>query len=341
MTALKEFQRLEAEGVWRATPADQRKDVIVSLGDASLTILDLRENVLAHWSVAAVARSNKGQMPAIYHPDGDPGETLEFGEDSAQMIEAIERIRSAIDRTRPKPGKLRFWITGLIAASVIGGIVFWLPDALLRHTVQVVPAVKRVEIRDALLARITRISGQACMTRDAREPLRRLTSRVLGPAQRGALVVLPGGVAKTAHLPGGRILLNRSLIEDPEEPDVTAGYVLTERLRALTQDPLEEMLIETGLWSSLRLLTTGEMVDTDLDRYSEYLLARTPTKLSNDVIIAGFEMAELRTTPYAYSVDITGESTLPLIEADPMTGKDPRPVLSDADWLRLQGICGE
>ncbi|MDP4989790.1 MAG: hypothetical protein NWQ37_01075, partial [Marivita lacus] len=109
MTALKEFQRLEAEGVWRATPADQRKDVIVSVGDASLTILDLRENVLAHWSVAAVARANKGQMPAIYHPDGDPGETLEFGEDSVQMIDAIERIRSAIDRTRPKPGKLRFW----------------------------------------------------------------------------------------------------------------------------------------------------------------------------------------------------------------------------------------
>jgi hypothetical protein len=341
MTALKEFQRLEAEGVWRATPADQRKDVIVSLGDASLTILDLRENVMAHWSVAAVARANKGQMPAIYHPDGDPGETLEFGEDSTQMVEAIERIRSAIDKSRPKPGKLRFWITGLIAATVIGGITFWLPDALLRHTVQVVPSVKRDEIGDALLARITRISGQPCMTRDAREPLRRLASRVLGPAQRGALVVLPGGVSQTAHLPGGRILLNRALIEDPEEPDVTAGYVLTERLRALSQDPLEDMLIQTGLWSSLRLLTTGEMTEADLERYSEYLLSQRPIQLSEDVIIAGFATAELRTTPYAYAIDITGESTLPLIEADPMAGQSPRPVLSDADWLRLQGICGE
>lgn len=341
MTALKEFQRLEAEGVWRATPADQRKDVIVSLGDASLTILDLRENVLAHWSIAAVARANKGQRPAIYHPDGDPGETLEFGDDSTQMIEAIERIRAAIDKSRAKPGKLRFWITGLIAATVVAGMVFWLPDALLRHTVQVVPTVKRVEIGEALLSRITRISGQACMTRDAREPLRRLASRVLGPAQRGALVVLPGGVAETAHLPGGRILLNRSLIEDPEEPDVTAGYILTERLRALTQDPLEEMLIQTGLWSSLQLLTTGQLSDDDLQRYSEYLLGRAPAPLSTDVIIAGFETAELRTTPYAYAVDITGESTLQLIEADPMAGKSPRPVLSDADWLRLQGICGE
>lgn len=341
MTALKEFQRLEAAGIWRATPADQRKDVVVSMGDASITIFDLRENVMAHWSIAAVARANKGQRPAIYHPDGDPGETLELGEDGVEMIDAIEQIRSAIDKSRAKPGKLRLWITGIIAVGVAAGIFLWLPDALLRHTVQVVPAVKRDEIGDALLARITRISGQPCMTRDAREPLRRLASRVLGPGQRGALIVLPAGVAETAHLPGGRILLNRALVEDPEEPAVTAGYVLTERVRALTQDPLEEMLIQTGLWSSLRLLTTGELTDADLQRYSEYLLSKDPAPVSDDMLIAAFETAEFPSTPYAYAVDITGETTLPLIEADPMSGRNSRPVLSDGDWLRLQSICGE
>lgn len=341
MTALKEFQRLEAAGVWRATPADQRKDVIVSLGDASLTILDLRENVLAHWSIAAVARANSGQRPAVYHPDGDPGETLEFSDDGVEMIDAIEMVRSAIDKSRAKPGSLRFYITGAIAATVLAGLVFWLPDALLRHTVKVVPAVQRAEIGHALLAQITRISGQVCMTREAREPLRRLSSRVLGPGQRGALVVLPAGVATTAHLPGGRILLNRALVEDPEEPDVTAGYILTERLRALTQDPLEEMLMHTGLWSSLRLLTTGAMRDADLESYSEYLLSKDPVPLSDDIVLAAFETAEIRTIPYAYAIDITGESTIGLIEADPMIGASPRPVLSDADWLRLQGICGE
>jgi hypothetical protein len=341
MTALKEFQRLEAPGVWRATPADQRKDVVVSMGDASLTILDLRDNVLAHWSIAAVARANKGQRPALYHPDGDPNETLELGDDGADMIDAIERIRAAIDKSRPKPGKLRLWITALAAVTVVGGTLFWLPDALQRHTVKVVPAVKRAEIGDALLAQITRVSGQPCMTREAREPLRRMASRVLGPGQRGSLVVLRGGVAVTAHLPGGRILLNRALIEDPEEPDVTAGYILSERLRALTQDPLEEMLIETGLWSSLRLLTTGELTEADLEYYSEFLLSQERVPLSNDILLAGFATAEIRSTPYAYAVDITGETTLPLIEADPMKGRDARPVLNDADWLRLQGICGE
>ena len=172
---------------------------------------------------------------------------------------------SAIDKSRAKPGILRFYVPGAIVATLLEGLVFWLPVALLRHSVKVVPAVRRAEIGHALLAQITRISGQGCMTREAREPLRRLSSRVLGPGQRGALVVLPAGVATTAHLPGGRILLNRALVEDPEEPDVTAGYILTERLRALTQDPLEEMLMHTGLWSSLRLLTTGAMRDADLE----------------------------------------------------------------------------
>ena len=31
---------------------------------------------------------------------------------------------------------------------------------------------------------------------------------------------------------------------------------------------------------------------------------------------------------------------LELIEADPMAGQSPAPVIRDADWVRLQGICG-
>ena len=52
------------------------------------------------------------------------------------------------------------------------------------------------------------------------------------------------------------------------------------------------------------------------------------------------EQAELRSKPYAFARDITGESTLPLIEGDPMNGKLTAPLMSDADWLRLQSICG-
>ncbi len=107
MTALEEYQRLEASGLWRASPDAQRNEVIVSIGDATLVITDLRERPLAHWSLPAVERLNPGQNPAMYHPDGDPGETLELSENEKEMVAAIEKLRTAVERHGSHPGRLR------------------------------------------------------------------------------------------------------------------------------------------------------------------------------------------------------------------------------------------
>jgi hypothetical protein len=107
MTALSQYERLEASGLWRASPDEQRREVIISLGDATLTITDMRDIALTHWSLAALERANPGKLPAIYHPDGDPGETLELDETATEMLDAIERLRRHIDRRRPKPWRLR------------------------------------------------------------------------------------------------------------------------------------------------------------------------------------------------------------------------------------------
>ncbi len=340
MTALNQYQRLEASGLWRPAPDAQRRDVVVSMGDATLTITDTSDRVLAHWSLAAVARVNKGSVPALYFPDGDPGETLELAASEAEMIDAIERVRRAVERRRPRPGKLRVRITSGIAVLIGVLVIFWLPGALLRHTVEVVPDVKRVEIGEALLDRITRVAGTPCSAPQAQEPLRRLAARVLGEKRRDALVVLRDGVRETVHLPGGHILLNHSLIEEPEDPDVTAGYILVESVRRNGHDPLEGLLRHAGLWPSLQLLTTGTLSDSVLEDYAETLLVEEPQTVPLDRVVAAFSAAELRTTPYAHSEDASGESMQRLIEADPRKAEGSRQVLSDADWIRLQGICG-
>jgi hypothetical protein len=36
---------------------------------------------------------------------------------------------------------------------------------------------------------------------------------------------------------------------------------------------------------------------------------------------------------------VSGESVLALIEADPMRGQVPEPLISDEDWLSLQNVC--
>ena len=56
MVALKKYDRIESSGIWRASPDAQRVDVVVSLGDATLTIKTTHEQVLAHWSIAAISR---------------------------------------------------------------------------------------------------------------------------------------------------------------------------------------------------------------------------------------------------------------------------------------------
>ncbi len=340
MTALDEYQRLEAAGLWRPAPDAQRTDVIVSIGDATLTITDTRDRALAHWSLAAIERANPGQRPALYHPDGDPGETLEVAENEIEMIEAIEKLRGAIERGRPHPGRVRLVMLGLSLAVVVALVVFWLPDAARNHAVSVVPQVKRAEIGKALLGHIQSVTGPACDQSGGQAVLQRLADRIPSPQGPGQLKVVRQGVDKATHLPGGTVLLSRTLVEDYEDPDVVAGYVVAERLRAELHDPLGDVLDHGGMQSSIRLLATGEMRDGVLKSYAETLLTTQRAPLADNVLLAGFHAWKIRATPYAYARDISGETTVGLIEADPFVTEAPPAVLSDADWLRLQGICG-
>jgi hypothetical protein len=336
MTALSEYIRLEASGLWRATPEVQRREVIVSIGEATLSISTIQGTALTHWSLAALNRTNPGQLPAIYCPDGDPGETLELDADQDDMIVAIERLRTAIERTRPHPGRLRLYSVLATLAALIWLLVFWMPGALLTHTVSVVPDIKRQSIGAALLGRIERVSGRACASPDTRSALATLARRT------GArkLVVLPSGVPDTRHLPGGIILLNKALIEDFEDPAIVAGYILTERARAVDQDPLAELLDNGGISASFRLLTTGELTQNTLDQYAERVLVAERPELVDEIALALFSQAKIPSSPYAYARDITGETVLTYIEADPMSGVSPMPVLADRDWVLLQNICG-
>ena len=56
MTALTQYQRLESSGLWREAPDAQRREVIVTFGDASIIITDKNERPLTHWSLAALIR---------------------------------------------------------------------------------------------------------------------------------------------------------------------------------------------------------------------------------------------------------------------------------------------
>lgn len=337
MTALDRYQRLEAPGVWREGPDAQRRDVIVSFGEATLTITTGADQAMAHWSLAAITRLNPGARPALFAPAPDDPEILEIAD--ADMIEAIERVRRAVTRAGPHPHRLRMagWF-GLTAALLMAAFI-WLPAAMKDYAASVTPAEKRTAIGAALLAEMQRLTGPPCSTALGQQALADLNTR-LRPGRSGRIVVLQSGAIPSRHLPGGSILLNRAVVEDFESPDIAAGFVLAEEARLLAADPLREMLGALNLGASLKLLTTGNFAPDHLAAYAETVLAATPEPVSDDRLLALFADAQISAAGYAKAVDITGESVAGLIAADPVDPELARPVLDDGAWVSLQGICG-
>lgn len=336
MTALSKYERLEATGLWRVSPLDQKREVIVSIGDATLIIRDINDQAITHWSLAAIERKGSFNTPAVFYPDGDPDETLEMKSDETEMIAAIDTLRRAVLKARPRPGRLRFLGLAVSVASVVGALVFWLPDALQKHTLSVVPDVTRAKIGESLLRRIERVAGRPCESRVADPALKILSHRT---GAKG-LAILRSGVRDSLILPGGMVLLNKALVEDYEEPDVAAGYILAEMQRAADHDSLGALLEHAGVRASFSLLTTGNLPAIALDNYAEAVLVQPRPAVDEQALLAAFETAQLRSTPYALALDVTGEQTVGLIEADPVRREGSQPLLRDSDWLRLQAICG-
>ena len=340
MTALKEYARLESTGLWRDAVDGQRREVGLVFGNASLIIVDNAGRPLTHWSMPAMRRTNPGEMPAIYTPDSAGAESLELSDDL--MIGAIDKVLRSVTRATPRPGRLRNAGIAFILAMILGLGVFWLPGALVRQTLLVMPAVKRSEIGATLLGHIQRMTSPTCRDPLGTQALAQLSNRLFGPG-RGQIVVIPdgpdGGLTHVIDLPGEIVVLGQSQVETAPEPAVLAGAILAAIAPRIISDPLDPILRQAGLMTTLRLLTTGDIPTGILQDHATDLLQNAPSRPDIDPLVAVFAAALVPLTPWAYSIDSTGETVLDLIEADPMTGQSPPEVLTDSDWISLQGIC--
>ncbi|MFD2174463.1 hypothetical protein [Rhodobacter lacus] len=340
MTALPQYERLEAPGLWRETPQAQRREVIVSFGDTSLVISDDRSTAaLAHWSMAAVVRRNPGTRPAIFAPSEDPGEELEISDET--MVEAIEKVQALIEAHRPHPGRLRRigWVSTAVVALL--GVALWLPGALIDQAARVLPAPKREEIGRLVLADLERSTGVACHSSAGDAALEALAERLGDMVQ---IAVLPHQLGGARILPGGVVALGQDTLIGLDTPEVAAGAILVARQAQAGEAPVHALLAWSGAVSALRLLVTGDLPAREIAGYGAALIA-TPVALpqrpaETDALLAAFKAAGVASTPYAYALDPTGETVLSLIEADPFRGAPaPEPVLPDAQWLALKDIC--
>lgn len=337
LTALSKYSRLESSGLWRDSPSAQRREVIVAFREATLVLSDPKsETAVTHWSLPAIERQNPGELPALYMPGPDASETLEL--DDRDMIAALETVRSAIAGQRPKPGRLRGFMLGSGTVLTVAAAVFWLPDALYSHTASVLPAATRQAIGRSALADVQRLTGSPCASPLGTYALTSLADQLFGQHS-AEILVLRDGVAHAANLPGGVILIGRHMVEDVDGPEAIAGLSLVERLRADARDPMLAVLHHAGLAATFRLLTTGTLPEGALSGYGEVMLKADPVAVPDEAILSRFAEAGVPTTPYAYAVDPSGETTVGIIEADPLRGSAPMPLMPDGDWISLQGIC--
>lgn len=340
MTALPQYVRLEAPGLWRETADTQRREVIVFFGDATLVIADGRSAIpLTHWSLAALVRRNPSRRPAIYAPSHDPGEILEI-EDEA-MISAIEKVLSAIESARPHPGRLRGWLTAAIIVAILTGIGLWLPGALVRQAARVATDATRQEVGRAILADMMRYTGASCHSTAGDAALSALAERL--PGEDLTIAILPRGLKDGGRLlPGNVVAISRKMLSGPDTPETVAGAVVATEAIAedAKADPFRDFIEWAGVRPSLQLLITGDLPKGVTRDYGRVVLETPPPAADPEALIAAFKAANLSSAPYAYATDPSGETTLALIEADPLKGKSAKiAVLKDAQWHALKDIC--
>lgn len=340
MTALNKYQKLESPGLWRDTPQDQRRNVVVSFGAASLILSDPKTDLaLSHWSLPALERRNPGDLPAIYAPGHDAAESLEL--DDADMIAALETVQAALATRKPRPGRLRGTLIATATLGVLGLVVFWLPGALIEHTAAVVPAAKRAEIGELALRDVIRLTGAPCAHPLGQKALADMSERLFGPANTPILLAVREGPRPALHLPGDVIVLSRSLFDAQNGPQAAAGAALAEQARSMARDPLIAVLEHAGLVATVRLLTTGDLPEAALDGYGEKMLNTPPLDMAPDTLLAGFANAGVPSTPFGQILGAnTAEGTF-LLQNDPFAKASPPALMPDDAWVSLQAICDD
>jgi hypothetical protein len=212
-----------------------------------------------------------------------------------------------------------------------------MPQAVRNYTAEILPEVKHIEIGNKLFEHLKRVTGPACEADFSKTSLKHLSERLF--TEKTSIFIVPDGIKTTINLPGNILLANRNLVEDFEDPDVLAGFLVIEKLRSQTYDPMEELIQTISLISTFRLLTTGLINDETLMDYADYLVTKPQESIRTNKIIKAFHDTKLSLLPFAKAIDITGEGSFELIEADEIKKSSVETSLPDANWVSLQNIC--
>lgn len=374
MTALPQYDLLEAEG--RYTPGDggAQRDVIVKFGDASLIILDADDMPVTHWPLATLrnapdVRTDKADALTVT-PDQAGAERLALHDPT--MIEAIRTVCPELEAHKPPPRKRwrRVAVLGAAAVAVYLAI-FQLVPLLSNQMAELIPPDAEIAMGETMSIQFAReITGfddpEFCAAPDGVRALAQLTSRLEDGA--GAHVpltvrVLDHDAANAFALPGGYIILFRGLLTEANTPEDIAGVLAHEIAHVVQRDPTRLTLRAAGASGmvgvllgdfsgdhptaalSEALLTSGyhESAEAAADDFTSDMLAQkglpsAPFAAFLRKLADRRDAADSLTSHLANDRYVTERATK-AAAADTIRDQPFEPALSDQQWIALRGIC--
>ena len=349
MTALDQYQRLEAVALWRAAPDAQPREVVVSFGHATLTLMDIDDAPRAHWSLAALEEIGSDAHGLVLTPDPDGAETLSL--DDPEMIAAIRAVR----QPDPPPLVLRSgrigWsllvVLALLIAAIIAGreplaerLVARIDDVTWER-LGVALATEQMAAPGAAFCRV----GTASALRSARgHPLLlRMTARLPGdgPTLRPVLARFDG--PPVLGLPGTLVLVNAGAVEGADQPEQIAGLLALAQARQDLGRNRDALAAELGLAGAVRLALSGSLPPA---RRAQVLAALHRATIEDGTAdseaLRLLTAAELPSLPLSLLLADHGAPRARIEElqaGDSIGAEVYTPALDDADWLRLGAAC--
>ena len=371
MTALAQYERLEAPGLYFDGETARSREVVVKFGDASLIVLSLEDVPITHWSLAGLRdiSQKSGGLALTPDPDGDERLLIEDAEMAAAIVAVCPDLRKVRAASGRSWARVALWSAAALGA--VYAIIFHLVPALSDQMAVLIPPEAEVALGDEMAGQFARLltredEPRYCSTRAGDRALAALTDRLAAGAETHVPLdvrVLDHPMVNAFALPGGRIVVFRGLLREAESPEELAGVLAHEIGHVAARDPTRLALRSAGTAGLLGLLlgdVTGATAtvalseamlrsgyqreaETEADRYAADLLAREGLPTGP---LAGF-FDKLRDvhgdTPKLFShlsthPDLKGRAEATR-EADTIGDGTFRPALSDQQWVALRNIC--
>lgn len=375
MTALAKYAKLEAIARYFDGQSAAPREVVLSFGERSLTIMGMDEVVIAHWPLAslrAVGQRSASSVQLV--PQHDSDERLVLSD--RPMLEAIGEVCPDLyHRPIDHRGVRRAVVWAGSAVAAVTLIVFVLVPALAAQLAELIPPKREQQLGDAVVGQLQSLLALAgekkpelCDNAEGRAALRHMAER-LDPNPELPyplrVDVIDHGLVNAVALPGGRILVFRGLIDAADNPEEVAGVLAHEIGHVVYRDPTREALRAAGtagivglllgdvFGASIAVVASDAVLNASYQREAEARADETAYRLLGAADLPSRPFAdfflkmreEYGDTPEALKLIASHpgleERARRAAAADKIGDEPYDPVLKDRDWVALRGICAD